>query len=133
MSECAEPGARTGNATYSAPSSGEMATVGPLLGRAPPGRAMAADSAPRRTGAPKLSPASAEHTATTWPVMSPDASCLVVQSQTTHTRPSGPTATWGPALTSEGVPASGRILRGVSKLCPPSADRVSSTDVCEAP
>jgi hypothetical protein len=47
---------------------------------------------PRRTGPAKLRPASAEQTATTWPVMSPGESCWVVQSQTAHTRPSGPAA-----------------------------------------
>src|SRR5262249_2727754 len=88
-----------------------MATAGPLLGLTPPGSAMAADSAPRWTGAAKLRPASVEQTATTWPIRSPDESCWVVQSQTTHSRPAGPAATWGPALTSEGILASPMILR----------------------
>ena len=35
---------------------GEIATAGPLLGRAPPGSAIAAVSAPRWTGPPKLPP-----------------------------------------------------------------------------
>src|SRR5215472_4031784 len=110
-----------------------MATAGPLLGLTPPGSAMAADSAPRWAGAAKLRPASVEQTATTWPIRSPDESCWVVQSQTTHSRPSGPAATWGPALTSEGILASPMILRGVSKLSPPLVERVKSRAVCEAP
>ena len=133
MSECADPGSCVGNAAYRASPRGETATVGPLLGLTPPGSAMAADSAPRWTGAAKLRPASVEQTATTWPIMSPDESCWVVQSQTAHTRPSGPAASWGPALTSDGILASPRILRGGSKLAPPSAERVKSSAVCEAP
>ena len=133
MSECADPGLCVGNATYRASPRGAIATVGPLLGLTPPGSAMAADSAPRWTGAAKLRPPSVEQTATVWPVRSPDESCLVVQSQTAHTRPAGPAANWGPALTSEGVPASLRILRGGSKLSPPLVERVRSRAVCEAP
>src|SRR5215472_6464352 len=109
-----------------APFAGAIAIVGPLFGMAPPGSAMAADSAPRWTGAAKVSPPSVEQTAMTWPVMSPDEVRWVVQSQTAHTRPSGPAASWGPALTSEEVLAAARILRGVSKLAPPFVERVSS-------
>src|SRR5580693_2406274 len=133
MSEWADPGLCVGNATYRAPPFVEIATVGPLLGLTSPGSAMSAASAPRWTGAAKLCPASVEQMATTWPTMSPDGSCWVVQSQTAHTRPCGPAANWGPALTSEGVLASGKILRGVSKLCPPLVERVKSRAVCEAP
>src|SRR5260370_13758172 len=133
MSECADPGLCVGSATYRASLWGETATVGPLLGLTSPGSAMAADSDPRWTGAAKLRPASVEQTATTWPTMSPDESCWVVQSQTAHTRPCGPAASWGPALTSEGVLASARILRGGAKLSPPLVERVKSTAVCEAP
>ena len=38
-----------------------------------------------------------------------------------------------PSLTSDGTLASARILRGGSKLLPPSLERVKSRAVCEAP
>src|SRR5919197_214238 len=84
-------------------------------------------SDPRWTGAAKLCPASVEQTATTCPTRSPDGSCLVVQSQTAHTRPSGPAASAGPALDTEGSVDSGRIRRGDSKLFPPSVERARSS------
>src|SRR5229473_5651047 len=112
---------------------GEAATAGLLLASTPPGSAMTDDSDPRWTGAAKLCPALVEQTATTWPTMSPDESCWVVQSQTAHTRPCGPVASWGPALTSEGTLASPKILRGGAKLCPPSLERARSRAVCESP
>jgi hypothetical protein len=77
---------------------------------------MAADSDPRWTGAANVRPASVEQTAMTSPIMSPEESCWLVQSQTAHSSPFGPAASWGPALTSEGAGASARILRGGSKL-----------------
>src|SRR5260370_34121042 len=112
---------------------GEAATAGLLLASTPPGSAMTDDSEPRWTGAAKLCPESCEQTATTWPTRSPDESWRVVQSQTAQTRPCGPVASSGPALATEGILASARILRGGSKLCPPSVERVRSRAVCEAP
>jgi hypothetical protein len=56
--------------------------------------------------------------------MSPDESGMVAQSQAAHTRPSGPAASSGPALVSEGFVDPGKIVRGGSKLCPPSVERV---------
>src|SRR5258708_23170697 len=91
---------------------------------------MTDDSDPRWTGAAKLCPASVEQTATTWPTMSPDESCWVVQSQTAHTKPCGPVASSGPALATEGTLASTRILRVGSKLFPPSVERVQPGPAC---
>src|SRR5580698_10258098 len=133
MSECVVPGLCLGNATERASPRGPAATVGPPLGLTSPGSAMTADSDPRWTGAAKLCPSSVEQTATTWPTISPDESCWVVQSQTAHTRPCGPAASWGPALTTEGTLASPRILRGGSKVSPPSLERLKSRAVCETP
>jgi hypothetical protein len=99
----------------------------------PPGSAMTDDSDPSWTGAAKLRPASVEQTATTWPTMSPDGSWRVVQTQTAQTRPRGPVASSGPALATEGTPASARIMRGGSKLSPPSVERVQLSAVCETP
>jgi hypothetical protein len=101
-----------------------MATAGLPLALTSPGSWIHEDSDPRWTGAAKLRPPSVEHTATTWPIMSPDASGMVVQSQVAHTRPSGPAASVGPALVSEAAVDAGKMVRGGSKLFPPSVERV---------
>src|SRR5579859_6828574 len=79
-----------------------MATAGLPLALTSPGSWIHEDSDPRWTGAAKLRPPSVEQTATTWPIMSPDESGMVTQSQAAHTSPSGPAASSGPALASEG-------------------------------
>src|ERR1700733_8416727 len=89
--------------------------------------------APRWTGAAKLWPESVEQTAVTWPTRSPEETGWVDQSQTAHTRPCGPAAICGPALTSEATLASPRIRRGGAKLRPPSVERARSRAVCEWP
>jgi hypothetical protein len=78
---------------------------------------------PRGTGAAKLCPASVEQTAIICATTSPDGPRWVPSGQSAHTRPRGPAASRGPAVISEGR-RSVKIVRGGSKLCPPSVERV---------
>src|SRR5262249_3973392 len=89
------------------------------------GRLITADPQPRGTGAPKLCPASVEHTAIICATTSPDGPRWAASGQPAHTRPRGPAARRGPALGIEGR-WSGKIVRSGSKVFPPSVERVKA-------
>src|SRR5262249_59648472 len=86
------------------------------------GRLITADPQPRGTGAPKLCPASVEHTAIICAPTSPDGPRWAASGQPAHTRPRGPAASRGPALAIEGR-WSVKIVRAGSKVFPPSVER----------